>query len=78
LARRLGGSPSSRCGTPFFPRILVHLVGLDRGVGQRRPIEILEAQLLEAMAEPEQLRAAAIQLASELGGGDALGDASKD
>jgi hypothetical protein len=78
LARRLGGSSSSRCGTPFFPRVLEHLVGLGRGVGQRRPIERLEAQLLEAMAEFEQLRATAPQLAGELGGGDALGDAAED
>jgi hypothetical protein len=63
---------------PFFPRVLEHLVGLDRTVGQRRPIEPLEAQLLEAMAELEQLRATAPQLAGELGGGDALGDAAED
>jgi hypothetical protein len=30
------------------------------------------------MAELEQFRAAASQLAGELGGGDALGDATKD
>jgi hypothetical protein len=63
---------------PFFPRILEHLVGLDRGVGQRRPVEIREAKLLEPMAELEQLRAAAPQFAGELGGGDALGDAAED
>src|SRR5918998_3742072 len=28
LARRRGGSSGSVCGTPFFPRVLVHLVGL--------------------------------------------------
>jgi hypothetical protein len=78
LARRLGGSSSSRCGTPFFPRVPEHLVGLDRRVGQRRPIEPLEDQLLEAMSEFEQLRPAAPQLAGELGGGDALGDAAED
>jgi len=78
LARRLGGSSSSRCGTPFFPRVLVHLVGLDRGIGQRRPIEILEARLLEPVAELEQFRAAAPQLAGELGGRDTLGDAAED
>src|SRR5271157_4756048 len=30
FARRLGGSSGSVCGTPFFPRVLVHLVGLGR------------------------------------------------
>jgi hypothetical protein len=78
LARRLGGSSSSGCRTPFFPRVLEHLVGLDRRVSQRRPIEIGEGQLLEAMAELEQLGTAAAQLAGELGGGDALGDAAED
>jgi hypothetical protein len=66
------------CGTPFFPRVLKHLVGLGRRIGQRRSIEPLEGQFLEAMSEFEQLRPAAIQLAGELGGGDALGDATED
>src|SRR5258708_19935496 len=26
LARRRGGSAGSRCGSPFFPRILIHLI----------------------------------------------------
>jgi hypothetical protein len=63
---------------PFFPRILRHLVGLDRAIGQRRPVEALEDQLLEAMAELEQFRAAAAQLAGELGSGDALGNSAED
>ena len=33
--RRRGGSSGSRCGTPFFPRILVHLVGLHHLVVSR-------------------------------------------
>jgi hypothetical protein len=28
LAHRRGGSPGWRCGRPFSPRVLVHLVGL--------------------------------------------------
>ena len=78
LARRLVRSSSSRRGTPFFPRVLEHLVGLDRRVGQRRPVEVPEGELLEAVAEREQFGAAAPQLAGELGGGDALGDAAED
>src|SRR5262249_162203 len=78
LARRLGGSSSSRCGMPFFPRVLEHLVGLDRRVGQRRPVEPPEGQLLEAMAEFEQFGTAAPKLAGELCGGDAPGDAAED
>ena len=63
---------------PFFPRILEHLVGLDRRIGQRCPIQLLGGPLLEAMSEFEQLRPAAPQLAGQLGGGDALGDAAED
>jgi hypothetical protein len=63
---------------PFFPRVLEHLVGLDRRVGQRRPVEPPEGQILEAMAEFEQLGATTAQLTGELCGGDALGDAAKD
>jgi hypothetical protein len=37
-----------------------------------------EGQFLEAMAELEQFGAATAQLAGELGGGDALGDAAED
>src|SRR5439155_17550511 len=38
LARRRGGSGGSRCRTPFFPRVLVQLVGLGHPVGQRRGV----------------------------------------
>jgi hypothetical protein len=36
LARRRGGSAASKCFSPFFPRILIHLVGLDNLVRQSR------------------------------------------
>src|SRR5262249_4749029 len=38
FARRLGGSRGSGCGTPFFPRVLIRLVGLDEVVRQRRAV----------------------------------------
>src|SRR5512147_465742 len=38
-ARRRGGSSGSSCATPLFPRILVHLVGLDHLVVQRVTVQ---------------------------------------
>src|ERR1700723_4695552 len=38
LARRRGGSSGLVCGTPFFPRVLVHLIGLGLVVRQRRAV----------------------------------------
>src|SRR5262249_53882255 len=38
FARRRGGSAGSVCTTPFFPRVLVHLVGLGDRAGQRRSV----------------------------------------
>jgi len=79
--RRFAVSPSplafyswwcSARSVPFFPRILIHLVGLNRRIGQGRPIEVHEAQLLEAMAKHESLRTAASQLAGQLSSGDDL------
>jgi hypothetical protein len=34
---------------PFFPRVLVHLVGLDHGVAQRVPVQAPPRVFLEAM-----------------------------
>ena len=78
FARRRGGSSGSRCGTPFFPRILVGLVGLQDLVIQRHPVAVPEGQVLEPVPQVQQLRAVALQLAGELGGGDALGDPADD
>src|SRR5215203_4390381 len=54
LARRRGGSSGSGCGTPFFPRILVRLVGLRDLIPQRRPVQAPAGGLLEAVAEVQQ------------------------
>src|SRR5215470_18155686 len=74
LARRRGGSSGSRCGTPFFPRILVGLVGLQHVVVQRHDVAVAEGEVLEPMPQVQQLGAVAAQLAGQLGGGDALGE----
>jgi hypothetical protein len=66
------------CGTPFFPRVLVHLVGLHHRVVQPRTVSIPPGGVLEPVTQPEQLLAVATQLAGELGGGDPLGEAPED
>jgi hypothetical protein len=66
------------CGTPFFPRILVRLVRLHGPVVQRHPVPVVEGQALEPVSQPQQLRAIAGQLAGQLRGGHALGEAAED
>jgi hypothetical protein len=63
---------------PFFPRILVGLVGLQDLIVQRHQIAIPKGQVLESVPQVQQLGAVAIQLARQLGGGDALGEAAED
>jgi hypothetical protein len=66
------------CGTPFFPRILVGLVGLQHRVIQRHEVAVAEGQILEAVPQVQQLRAVAAQLAGQLGGRDTLGETAED
>src|SRR5437764_15441723 len=47
FARRRGGSSGSLCGTPFFPRVLVGLVGLQHLIIQRHPVPVPEGQVLQ-------------------------------
>jgi hypothetical protein len=78
LPRRLGGSFGSLCGTPFFPRVLRHLVGLDLVVRQWRAVGGGQGAGLDLMPQAEQVLAADAELAGELGGGHPLGDAAED
>jgi hypothetical protein len=57
---------------------LEHLVGLRLGVGQRRPGQPGPGEVLEAVPQPEQVPAAAAQLAGQPGGRRALSDAADD
>jgi hypothetical protein len=66
------------CGTPFFPRVLVHLVGLRHRVIQPGLIPILPGGVLEPVPQPEQLLAVAAQLAGQLSGRNTLRDPSED
>src|SRR5262245_39133515 len=63
---------------PFFPRILVHLVRLDDGVIQRVAVQPEPGVVLEPVPQFQEMLAVAAQLAGELGGGLALGDAPED
>src|SRR5262249_30549674 len=74
LARRRGGSSGSSCGMPFFPRVLVHLVGLDHGVVQRVAVQADAGALLESVPEGQQLLAIAAQFARHLRRGGPLSD----
>jgi hypothetical protein len=78
FARRLGGSSGSRCGSPFFPRVLIRLVGLDVAVLQRLEVAVLECEALELVAEPQQFESIASQFAGQPGGRLAPGEASDD
>jgi hypothetical protein len=63
---------------PFFPRILVHLVGLDHLVLQRVAIQTDAGKLLESVPEGQQFLAVAARLARHLRRGGALGDPVED
>jgi hypothetical protein len=78
LARRLGGSSGSGCGTPFFPRVLIHFVRLDHLVAQRLAIADLCRLGLEPVPQIEQVRTRQRQFPRQSGRGHALGDAAQD
>jgi hypothetical protein len=63
---------------PFFPRVDVRLIGLDRRVAQRVAVQADPGALLQPMPQVEEVHPVAAQLAGELGGRDALGDATED
>jgi hypothetical protein len=63
---------------PFFPRVLVHLVGLDRRVVQRVAVQADAGALLQPVPEGQQLLAIAAQLARQLRRGGTLGDPVED
>src|SRR3954469_10592952 len=78
LARRRGGSSGSICGTPFFPRVLVRLVGLDRVVRQRQAVAVGRGAGLDLVPQLKQVPAAGPELAGQLGGRDPLDEPPQD
>jgi len=63
---------------PFFPRVLVHLVGLHRSVVQRQGVGRFQGRVLEPVPELQQVLAVPVQFAGEPCGGLALGDPPED
>jgi hypothetical protein len=66
------------CGTPFFPRVLVHLVGLGLIVRQRRAVRGGQGAGLDRVPQPQQMLAADPHLTGEFRGGHPLRDAPED
>ena len=66
------------CFSPFFPRVLIHLVALDNPIGQRRTIPRLGGLLLKPVTQCQQLAAIALQFAGQLAGADALCNPPQD
>jgi hypothetical protein len=63
---------------PFSPRVLVHLIGLDRRVVQGLVGGGSQCRRLEPVPQPEQVGAVPPQFAGQPRRGDALGDAAED
>jgi hypothetical protein len=63
---------------PFFPRILVGLIGLQDLIIQGHPVAVPEGQVLKPVPQVQQLRAVALQLTGKLGGRNSLGDPADD
>jgi hypothetical protein len=63
---------------PFFPRVLVHLVGLDHGVTQGVAVQPLPRVFLEAVPQLQQMLAVAAQLPGHPGRGLTGGDPVED
>src|SRR3954466_341727 len=78
FARRRGGSSGSGCGIPFFPRVLVHLIGLGHGVAQRVAIQPDQGVALEAVPQGQELHPIASQLPRQPRRRDPLGEAAED
>jgi hypothetical protein len=63
---------------PFFPRVDVAFVGLDRRIGQGGWIEPGRGMVLELVTQGQELYPVAAQLAGQPRRGGRLGDAAKD
>ena len=66
------------CGTPFFPRVLVHLVGLDEVVRQRGTVRGGGGAGLDLVPQVQQVWPTGPQFAGQLGGGHPLGEPPQD
>ncbi len=72
MALRRGGSAGSRCGSPFFPRVLKHFVGLGFVIGQGGFWLKQGRVVLKLLPNVMDRRSAQIQLPGHLGGAFSL------
>jgi hypothetical protein len=63
---------------PFFPRVLIHLIGLNCLVVQRQGVGRLQGRVLEPVPELQQVLAVPVQFAGQPRGGLALSDPPED
>jgi len=75
LALRRGGSSGSGCRSPFFPRVLIHFVHLDDGIGKRLLEPGLGTKRLQLVATNQQPLAIHAHFPGQLGGRLAIRDA---
>lgn len=78
LARRRGGSSGSACRWPFFPRVLIHLVGFGGAVSQHREIQRLLCVALQRVSQLQKMHRAGMLFPRQLRGGRSLRDPSQN
>jgi hypothetical protein len=79
LARRRGGSSGFGCRTPFFPRVLEHLVRFGRRPGDRTEAGgRFRGQLLEPVPEVQQVHPVAPEFPGQLRRRGSLCDPAED
>ncbi len=78
LARRRGGSLTSRCGMRCFPRMVEHRIVFRGGTGQHPPGEVDPGSVLQAVAHAQQVAATAAEFTSHAGSRGSARDAAHD
>jgi hypothetical protein len=66
------------CFSPFFPRILIHLIGLDHAIDQRRAPQARLGVALQLVSQFQQMPATAFELPGQLRRARALRHAAQD
>jgi hypothetical protein len=72
LPRRRGGSAGSRCGTPFFPRVLIHLIDFHHRIRQSVGRAPCLGMGLNTMPKLQQLYPVCAQFTRQMRGALAL------
>jgi len=66
------------CFSPFFPRVLIHLISLDHAIRQRRTLPIRFGVGLQLVSQFQQMPATALQLSGQPRRAGALRHAAQD